>query len=116
MMKKSKSKNRAARSCAPSYGSAAGVESEVCKTCYGTGRMDKRQPLPNSEGTASASGSAHINRLYKAVQNYVEKSGGNLVVIGGISVQEWSSDNAMTFHVAVKCSGRKPSFVEPNIN
>jgi len=68
------------------------------------------------EGTASASGSAHINRLYKAVQNYVEKSGGNLVVIGGISVQEWSSDNAMTFHVAVKCSGRKPSFVEPNIN
>jgi len=58
--------------------------------------------------------SAHVDRLYKAVQNYVEKGGGKLVVIGGISVQEWPTDNPMVFHIAVKCCGRKPTFVGPN--
>lgn len=58
--------------------------------------------------------SAHVDRLYKAVQNYVEKGGGKLIVIGGIAVQEWPTDNAHVFHVAVKCLGRKPAFVGPN--
>lgn len=58
--------------------------------------------------------SAHVDRLYKAVQNYVEKGGGKLVVIGGIAVQEWPTDNPMVFHIAVKCCGRKPTFVGPN--
>lgn len=54
--------------------------------------------------------SPHVDRLYKAVQNYVEKGGGKLIVIGGIAVQEWPNDNALVFHVAVKCMGRKPKF------
>ena len=58
--------------------------------------------------------SAHVDRLYKAVQNYVEKNGGKLAVIGGITIQEWPADSAMVFHVAVKCCGRKPVWVEPN--
>lgn len=54
--------------------------------------------------------SDHVDRLYQAVQNYVEKSGGKLVVIGGISIQEWPTDNKGVFHVAVKCLGRRPEF------
>lgn len=55
---------------------------------------------------------AATDRLYKAVQNYVEKKGGKLVVIGGVTIQEWPEDRAMIFHVAVKCMGRKPEFAE----
>jgi len=52
--------------------------------------------------------SGHVDRLYRAVQNYVEKNGGKPIAIGGISVQEWPIDNAGVFHIAVKCLGRKP--------
>lgn len=52
----------------------------------------------------------HVDRLYKAVQNYVGRSGGKLIVIGGIAVQEWPTDNKFVFHIAVKCLGRKPEF------
>lgn len=66
--KPSRTKVKRQRRFAGVTGSAAGVESEVCKecfgsgvgqysplllagvtckTCYGTGRMDKRQPQPN---------------------------------------------------------------------
>lgn len=51
----------------------------------------------------------HVDRLYKAVQHYVEKCSGKLVVIGGIQLQEWPQDNKHIFHVAVKCLGRKPT-------
>lgn len=57
----------------------------------------------------------HIELLYKAVQNYVEQNGGKLVVIGGITVQEWPQDNKGIFHVAVKCLGRMPKFAEPTL-
>jgi hypothetical protein len=60
---------------------------------------------------------AHINRLYKAVQKYVEKGGGKLLVIGGIEIQEWPLDPPHVFRVGVRCLGRKPEFVpsvEPN--
>lgn len=55
----------------------------------------------------------HIDRLYKAVQHYVEKGGGKLVIVGGIALQEWPGDNKGVFHVAVKCLGRKPVFNPP---
>lgn len=54
--------------------------------------------------------SRHVDRLYKAVANYVEKNGGKLVVIGGVQMQEWPADNPGVFHVSVKCMGRKPVF------
>lgn len=55
---------------------------------------------------------AATDRLYKAVQNYIEKKGGKLAVIGGVSIQEWPDDRAMIFHVAIKCMGRKPEFAK----
>lgn len=54
------------------------------------------------------------DRLYKAVENYVTKKGGKLVVIGGIQVQQWPADPAMVFYVAIKCMGRMPEYVEGN--
>jgi len=64
--------------------------------------------------SCAATGSAHIDALYNAVIKYVEAGGGKLVVIGGVQVQEWPQDNAGVFMVAVKCMGRKPTFVAPN--
>jgi hypothetical protein len=55
----------------------------------------------------------HVDQLYKAVDAYVKKNGGKLVIVGGIQIQEWPGDGAMVFHVAVKCLGRKPAFNEP---
>ena len=49
-----------------------------------------------------------VELLYLAVTNWVEKTGGKLVVIGGISVQRWPADNKGVFYVAVKCLGRVP--------
>ena len=63
---------------------------------------------------APLTGSAHVDALYAAVIKYVEAGGGKLVVIGGVQVQEWPQDNAGVFMVAVKCMGRKPTFVAPN--
>jgi hypothetical protein len=51
-----------------------------------------------------------IERLYKAVANYVEKNGGKIVVIGGIQLQEWPDGKKGSFSIAVKCLGRKPIF------
>lgn len=50
----------------------------------------------------------HVDQLLKAVQNYVEKEGGRLVVIGGISLQQFQEDHDGVFHVAVKCLGKPP--------
>ena len=47
--------------------------------------------------------------LYKAVQKYVENRGGKIMVIGGIEVQQWPEDSAMTFRVAIRCTGKKPT-------
>lgn len=53
----------------------------------------------------------HVDQLYKAVQNYVERGGGSLIVIGGVQILEWPSDkNKYVFHISVKCLGRKPKF------
>jgi|GEM_PF-4943018 len=51
-----------------------------------------------------------VDHLFKAVQEYVTHNGGSVIVIGGIQIQEWPQDGAMTYHVAIKCTGRKPSF------
>lgn len=51
-----------------------------------------------------------VDRLYKAVQHYVQKHGGNITVIGGIQIIHWPYDGELKFTVAVQCLGRKPFF------
>jgi hypothetical protein len=62
----------------------------------------------NSRSRSSATCSAQIEALYKAVQKYVESGGGKLVVIGGIAIQEWPTDNPMVFHAVVRRTATKP--------
>ena len=52
----------------------------------------------------------HVDRLYKAVANYVEKSGGKVAVIGGVQIIEWPNDLKLNFTVCIRCTGRKPAF------
>ena len=51
-----------------------------------------------------------MDRLCRAVSNYVEANGGVVAVTHEIQIQEWPSDGPLQFTVAVKCSGRKPVF------
>lgn len=49
-----------------------------------------------------------VDKLYLAVQKYVEDRGGKIVVIGGIQIQEWPDDPKGSYLVAVRCLGKKP--------
>lgn len=59
----------------------------------------KRKPVPR-----------HIDRLYKAVEHYIIKSGGNVIVIGGIQFIEWPGARAGAYSLVVNCVGRRPTF------
>lgn len=50
------------------------------------------------------------HNLYKAVRDYIISKNGDVLVIGGIQIQKWPTDPAFTYQVAVKCTGRKPTF------
>jgi hypothetical protein len=50
-----------------------------------------------------------IDRLYKAVQLYVESQGGRVAVIGGVAVGT-GGERPMNFLVQVNCTGIPPSF------
>jgi hypothetical protein len=50
------------------------------------------------------------SQLYRAVRRYVVGNGGNIAIIGGIQVQECPGDNEYKYTIAVRCTGRKPSF------
>ena len=52
-----------------------------------------------------------VMRLYKAVANYVKTNGGEVIVAGGIQIQQWD-DDPKKFTIAVKCSGKRPTFEE----
>jgi len=56
----------------------------------------------------SRSLSKPTSALYKAVENYVKSKGGNLVVIGGIQIQQWPGDGEYKFTVGIQCVGHKP--------
>lgn len=58
---------------------------------------------------------AHVDRLYKAVANYIEKGGGKLVVIGGVELQDWG-EGIGKFRLAIRCLGRKPKFAASEKN
>jgi hypothetical protein len=63
--------------------------------------MAKRKTFINT-------GSKVVDALYTAVKNYVEESGGKILVLGGIEVQVWPEDKKGQFRVAIKCLGKKP--------
>ena len=59
-------------------------------------------------------GDTATNALYDAVTEYIASRGGKAVVIGGVQVQEWPGDRAMSFTLGIKITGRKPTFaVQP---
>lgn len=56
---------------------------------------------------------AAIERLYRAVGNYVKSAGGVVIVAGGIQIVQYPGEGTMRFSVAVKCTGRLPKFADP---
>lgn len=55
----------------------------------------------------------HVARLYKAVENYVRKHNGTIMVIGGIQIVQWPNDGEFRYSVSVPCTGNRPVFKEP---
>lgn len=53
---------------------------------------------------------SHVARLYRAVENYVLKNNGTVVVIGGIQVMTLPEEGAYKYRIAVQCVGTKPTF------
>lgn len=49
----------------------------------------------------------HIAALYEGVARYIEHKEGKVIVIGGIEIQQWGTNNNI-FKVAVQCAGRQP--------
>ena len=48
------------------------------------------------------------DKLYKAVQKYIENRGGKAVVIGGTSIIQFPDDKSYIYRLAIKITGRKP--------
>jgi hypothetical protein len=53
----------------------------------------------------------HVDRLYKAVLNYVKKSGGKVDSISGVQIQDFA--NGIDFSVIIRCTGAIPEFAKP---
>lgn len=51
----------------------------------------------------------HNHNLLVAVGNWVESNGGKVLVAGGIEIQRYADDAALTFKVAIKCTGKQPT-------
>lgn len=52
-----------------------------------------------------------VSQLYRAIRRYVEHHDGNIIVVGGIQVQEWPEDSFKgKYTIAVQCLGKRPSF------
>jgi hypothetical protein len=62
-----------------------------------------REPLDGKRDPTS--------QLYRAVLRYVKSKGGNILVIGGVEIQEWSAGDAIRgkFTLGIKCLGKRPS-------
>lgn len=48
--------------------------------------------------------------LYHAAQAYVEAHGGSLAVCGGVQIQRWPGERPLNWTLAIKCTGRPPSY------
>jgi len=73
----------------------------MCISGRGEGEMKKRERILGHDP---------VSQLYRAVIRYVESRGGNVLVIGGVQVQEWPEESAYSFRIAVRCTGGKPTF------
>jgi len=49
------------------------------------------------------------SQLLKAATNYIEKNGGEVIIIGGLQIQHWPEDNQSNYRLAIKFTGRKPN-------
>lgn len=47
-------------------------------------------------------------KLYKAVQEYIENRGGKAIVIGGTSIVQFPDDRDFVWRLAIQVTGRKP--------
>jgi hypothetical protein len=56
-----------------------------------------------------------IERLYAAVAEYVDSCGGNVVVVGAITIIQWPDDLPGNFTVGVRCTGAKPVFAKDSV-
>lgn len=52
----------------------------------------------------------HIARLYKAVEHYIMKENGTVLVIGGIQTIEWPGESGVKYTIGIPCVGRKPLY------
>lgn len=50
-----------------------------------------------------------IDELFAAANRYVKFHGGNIVVAGGIQIQEWPGARPGQFVLGIKCFGRRPT-------
>ena len=50
-----------------------------------------------------------ISQLYRAVERYVKANNGNVLVIGGVQVQQWPGTTGAQYVIGVKCLGTKPT-------
>ena len=71
-----------------------------------------KSPKRKARSKPKAGLPAHVDQLYKAVQNYVEKCGGKLIVIGGVQTIQWPTDLKYNFTLGIKCTGRKPKYAD----
>lgn len=46
------------------------------------------------------------DKLLRAVAEYIESIGGKAIVIGGIGIQQWPEDRAMTYRLTIKFTGK----------
>lgn len=77
--------------------------------------MSNKTPTRETKATRQAKLNKlpkHIADLYDALDNYVTKLGGKIVIIGGVEVQEWPNDPKHSFRMAIKCVGFKPKYHE----
>jgi hypothetical protein len=72
--------------------------------------MKKPKKKARSKPRAGVGIPRHVDRLYKAVDNYVRKTGGKLAVIGGVQIIQWPTDLKYNFTVGIKCTGTKPKY------
>lgn len=49
----------------------------------------------------------HEHNLLVAVSKWVRSRGGELIVVGGIEIQDWA-EGMGKFKVAIRCMGRQP--------
>lgn len=61
-------------------------------------------------------GDKKVDKLYKAVRDYIESKNGSVVVIGGISISRMPDDFKFNYRLVVGITGKKPVFTPHDTN